>query len=468
MSVSITHGSYKFTISTPSAITVNESNINSLFSSVYKPTVKRNKSGTAITRYIFFELEGSGIGYEMATYKAVFTKSGTTATVTAVSGYSLRMGDAAYGKLNEGLNTLNVFVANSISGDADGASLSMPINVNLYPTITLTSSKSQGSPTPATFGYLKGFCTGSVTATIKNTWTYTGGSVTVPITSSSLTGNGRSATGTSATSLTLSLSTLNSTSVTVTATAKNSRGLTASASITVTCSDYKAPLITQLTAVRDSGNEQNANITVKYSLHSTNQLGTTGAIKANYSIKSGGTTIASGSGTICASGTSLGSLTGTLTIPVTGSLLDPDTNYDLTVTITDRVTTGGAAYDVITSTFRLIHVHANGKGIGIFGAAPSAGLKVYDNVEVESLNGVSPIFGTATGGAGASSLTFTNAACIGKRYLICTAMDVDAAIVSAKFVNKISASDIRSTDGKITVYFDRTLSVATRVNYIAW
>ena len=468
MSVSITHGSYKFTISTPSAITVNESNINSLFSSVYKPTVKRNKSGTAITRYIFFELEGSGIGYEMATYKAVFTKSGTTATVTAVSGYSLRMGDAAYGKLNEGLNTLNVFVANSISGDADGASLSMPINVNLYPTITLTSSKSQGSPAPATFGYLKGFCTGSVTATIKNTWTYTGGSVTVPITSSSLTGNGRSATGTSATSLTLSLSTLNSTSVTVTATAKNSRGLTASASITVTCSDYKAPLITQLTAVRDSGNEQNANITVKYSLHSTNQLGTTGAIKANYSIKSGGTTIASGSGTICASGTSLGSLTGTLTIPVTGSLLDPDTNYDLTVTITDRVTTGGAAYDVITSTFRLIHVHANGKGIGIFGAAPSSGLKVYGNVEVESLNGVSPIFGTATGGAGASSLTFTNAACIGKRYLICTAMDVDAAIVSAKFVNKISASDIRSTDGKITVYFDRTLSVATRVNYIAW
>ena len=468
MSVSITHGSYKFTISTPSAITVNESNINSLFSSVYKPTVKRNKSGTAITRYIFFELEGSGIGYEMATYKAVFTKSGTTATVTAVSGYSLRMGDAAYGKLNEGLNTLNVFVANSISGDADGASLSMPINVNLYPTITLTSSKSQGSPAPATFGYLKGFCTGSVTATIKNTWTYTGGSVTVPITSSSLTGNGRSATGTSATSLTLSLSTLNSTSVTVTATAKNSRGLTASASITVTCSDYKAPLITQLTAVRDSGNEQNANITVKYSLHSTNQLGTTGAIKANYSIKSGGTTIASGSGTICASGTSLGSLTGTLTIPVTGSLLDPDTNYDLTVTITDRVTTGGAAYDVITSTFRLIHVHANGKGIGIFGAAPPSGLKVYDNVEVESLNGASPIFGTATGGAGASSLTFTNAACIGKRYLICTAMDVDAAIVSAKFVNKISASDIRSTDGKITVYFDRTLSVATRVNYIAW
>lgn len=466
MAVTITHGSYKFTISTPSSMTVNESNINSAYTSVYKPTVKRDKTGTAITRYIFFNLESSNVGWEIAVYKAVFTKTGTSATVSSYR--TLRMGDIARAKIEDGVNTLYVGVANSLSGDEDAKSVAMTVNVNLYPTITLTSSKSQGSPSPATFGYLKGFCTGSVTATIKNTWTYTGGSVTVPITSSSLTGNGRSATGTSATSLTLSLSTLNSTSVTVTATARNSRGLTASASITVTCSDYKAPLITQLTAVRDSGNEQNANITVKYSLHSTNQLGTTGAIKANYTIKSGGTTIASGSGTICASGTSLGSLTGTLTIPVTGSLLDPDTNYDLTVTITDRVTTGGAAYDVITSTFRLIHVNANGKGIGIFGAAPASGLKIYDDVEVESINGVAPVFGSATGGAGASSLTFTNAACIGKRYLICTAMDVDAAIVSAKFVNKISASDIRSTDGKITVYFDRTLSVATRVNYIAW
>lgn len=465
MSVTVTHGSYKFTISTPSSMTVNEGNINSLYSSVYKPTVKRDKTGTAITRYIFFELQSSSIGWEIAVYKAVFTKTGTTATVTSQT--SMRMGDVAAAKLEDGVSKLQVGVANSLSGDMDSKDIAMTININLYPTITLSASRSQGSPSPGTFGYIKGFCTGSVTATIKKTWTYTGGSVTVPISSSSLTGNGRSASGTSGTSLTLSLGTLNATSITVSATAKNSRGLTASASITVTCQDYKAPQVTQLTAVRDSGNEQNANITVKYSLHSTNQLGTTGAIKANYTIKSGGTTVASGSGTICASGTALGSLTGTVTIPVTGSLLDPDTNYDLTVTITDRVTTGGAAYDVITSTFRLIHVNANGKGIGVFGAAPASGLKIYDDLEVESINGVAPVFGSATGGAGASSLTFTDAACIGKQFIVCTAMDVDAAIVSAKFVNKISGT-IKSSDGKITVYFDRTLSVATRVNYIAW
>lgn len=465
MAVTVTHGSYKFTISTPSSMTVNEGNINSLYSGVYKPTVKRDKTGTAITRYIFFELQSSNVGWEIAVYKAVFTKTGTTATVTSQT--SMRMGDVAAAKLEDGVSKLQVGVANSLSGDFDAKSIAMTININLYPTITLSASRSQGSPAPGTFGYIKGFCAGTVTATIKKTWTYTGGSVTVPISSSSLTGNGRSTSGTSGTTLTLSLGTLNATSITVSATAKNSRGLTASASITITCQDYKAPQITQLTAVRDSGNERNANITVKYSLHSTNQLGTTGVIKANYTIKSGGTTVASGSGTICASGTALGSLTGTVTIPVTGSRLDPDTNYDLTVTITDRVTTGGAAYDVVTSTFRLIHVNANGKGIGIFGAAPASGLKIYDDVEVESINGVAPVFGSATGGAGASSLTFTDAACIGKQFIVCTAMDVDAAIVSAKFVNKISGT-IKSSDGKITVYFDRTLSAATRVNYIAW
>ena len=223
MSVSIAHGSYTFTISTPSSITVNESNINSYYRDLYTPTVKRNKSGTAITRYIRFELESANIGYDIALYKAVFTKTGTTATVTKVTSVNRRMGEIANAKLEDGVNRLCVWVANSTSGDEDGADVAMTVNVNLYPTITLTSSKSQLNPAPATFGYLKGFCTGSVTATIKKTWTYTGGSVTVPLTSSSLTGNGRSATGTTGTTLTLSLGTLNSTSVTVSATAKNSR-----------------------------------------------------------------------------------------------------------------------------------------------------------------------------------------------------------------------------------------------------
>ena len=52
-----------------------------------------------------------------------------------------------------------------------------------------------------------------------------------------------------------------------------------------------------------------------------------------------------------------------------------------------RVTSGTAKKDIITSTFRLLHFHAGGKGIGIGGAAPQRGLKVYDNIEAESFNG---------------------------------------------------------------------------------
>ena len=183
MSVSFTYGSYKFTISTPSAITCTEAGLNTYFKTAFVPTVKRNKSGTAITRYIHFELQSANLGHEIAIYKAVFTKTGTTATVTAHSSPNVRMGDIANDKLVDGMNRLQVMMSSSVSGDAEGTDIAMTINVNLYPTITLTPSKSQSTPAPGTFGYLKGICTASVTAAIKNTWNYTGGSVTVPISS---------------------------------------------------------------------------------------------------------------------------------------------------------------------------------------------------------------------------------------------------------------------------------------------
>ena len=63
MSVSFTYGSYKFTISTPSAITVTEAGLNTYFKSAYVPTVKRNKSGTAITLLINLELVSANMGH---------------------------------------------------------------------------------------------------------------------------------------------------------------------------------------------------------------------------------------------------------------------------------------------------------------------------------------------------------------------------------------------------------------------
>lgn len=377
MSVSFTYGSYKFTISTPSAITCTEAGLNTYFKTAFVPTVKRNKSGTAITRYIHFELQSANLGHEIAIYKAVFTKTGTTATVTAHSSPNVRMGDIANGKLVDGMNRLLVMMSSSVSGDAEGTDIAMTINVNLYPTITLTPSKSQSTPAPGTFGYLKGICTASVTAAIKNTWNYTGGSVTVPISSSSISGNGKSASGTSQTSLTLSMGTMNSTSITVSASAKNSRGLTATATATITCSDYAPPEITSESVVRSAENEKNAVLTVKYKLDAANQRGTTGAISLTYTIKNGSTTVISRTVSICASGSSLGSLTGTIVENITGGLLNEDINYTLEVYITDRAKTGASERDIITSTFRLVHFNASGKGIGLGGAAPANGLMIY-------------------------------------------------------------------------------------------
>lgn len=453
MSVSFTYGSYKFTISTPSAITVTEAGLNTYFKNAYVPTVKRNKSGTAITRYIFFELQSSNLGHEIAVYKAVFTKTGTTATVTAYSG-SARMGDIANDKLVDGMNRLQVMMSSSVSGDQEGTDIAMTINVNLYPTITLTQSKSQSSPAPATFGYLKGICTGSVTATFKTSWSYTGGTVYVGMSSSSISGNGKSITSTSQTSRTLSLGTLNATSITVTASAKNTRGLTASASITVTCSDYSPPEITGETAIRDSSNEKNATITAQYKLHSANQLGTSGAIKVSYQIKNGNTVVKSGDGVICASGTALSSLTGTVTMQVTGGALDEDTNYNVILTITDRATTGNTKRDIITSTFRLVHVHPNGKGIGLFGAAPAEGLKVYGKINGGALAFASYVYN----GSSTSTITFQSDELIGKSYLICGAQDAG---------NAVNRATLDGTTGTVTAYLSGAVTVM-RLNVIAW
>ena len=437
MSVSFTYGSYKFTISTPSAITVTEAGLNTYFKNAYIPTVKRNKSGTAITRYIFFELQSSNLGHEIAVYRAVFTKTGTTATVTAYSG-SARMGDIANDKLVDGMNRLQVMMSSSVSGDSEGADIAMTINVNLYPTITLTQSKSQSSPAPGTFGYLKGLCTGSVTATFKTSWSYTGGTVYVGMSSSSISGNGKSISGTTQTSRTLSLGTLNATSITVTASAKNTRGLTASASITITCSDYSPPEITSETAIRDSSNEKNATITAKYKLHSANQLGTSGAIKISYQIKNGNTTVKSGDGVIS----------------ITGSSLDEDVNYNVILTIADRATTGNTKRDIITSTFRLVHVHPNGKGIGLFGAAPTEGLKVYGKI-----NGGALAFATYVySGSSTSTITFQSDELIGKSYLICGTQDSG---------NPVNRATLDGTTGTVTAYLSGAVTVM-RLNVIAW
>lgn len=75
--------------------------------------------------------------------------------------------------------------------------------------------------------------------------------------------------------------------------------------------------------------------------------------------------------------------------------------------------------------------------------------------------------GSVTGGSGASSLTFTDAHCKGKSAIVCTAMDENCGILSATFTDKTSGTN-KSSNGKIVVNFDRTLTNNTTINYVAW
>ena len=454
MSITLKGTSVNYTISTPSSITINESNIDSYFYNGYRPTVTRNKTGSAATRYIVFSVGYNTDSFNIACYKAVFAANSKTATVTP---FTSPFGMSRYGDLgNMSFNRLYVGIdtSSSLSGYFDSGYVACTKKMVFYPTITLTPSKAQSTPAPGTFGYLKGICTASVTAAIKKTWNYTGGSVTVPISSSSVSGNGKSTSGTTQTSLTLSMGTMNSTSITVSASAKNSRGLTATATATITCSDYSPPEILSETAIRNSGDEENATITASYKLHSANQLGTTGAIKISYQIKNGSTTVKSGDGVICASGSALGSLTGSVTINITGDSLDVDTNYDVILTISDRAKTGNTKRDIITSTFRLIHVHPNGKGIGIFGAAPSSGVKIYGKLNGGELAFASYVYD----GASTSTITFQSNELIGKSFIICGTQDSG---------NPVNRASLDPTTGTVTAYLSGAVTVM-RLNVIAW
>lgn len=458
MAITLEGTSVKYTISTPSVFTITEANIDQKVSAAFRPTITRNKTGQAATRYVVFSIGQNTDSYNIACYRAVFTASGKTATVTAMDSLisPARMGDLA----NTTFNRLYVGISTSTAlSYFDSGYVSCTKKINLYPTITLTPTYIQPSPSMSTFGRLINICQATVTAAIKKTWSYTEGTVTVALTNSSISGGGKSATGTTQTSLTLSLGAMTATSITVTATAKNAQGLTAQASVTLTCDNYTPPDITSETAVRSAQDEENAVLTVNYQLDAVNQRGTAGAIQVVYEIKDGNTTVKSGTAQICASGSSLGQLTGQISINITGQVLDVDTNYSVSMYITDRATSGNAKRDIITSTFRLLHIDSGGKGIGIGGAAPPRGLKVYDNVEADSFNGIAAVFGSYVyNGASTDTIVFTDSNCQDKTRIICGAQDAG---------NPPLRASIDDNTGEITVYLSGAVTVA-RINYICW
>ena len=463
MSITLEGTSVKYTIGTPSTYTINESNIDQKASAAYVPSVTRNKTGSAVTRYIVFSIGYNTDSYNIACYRAVFAANSKTATVTAMD--SLITPERMGGLANTNFNRLYVGISTSTAlSYFDSGYVACTKKINLYPTITLTPTYTQPSPNMSTFGRIINICQASVTATIKKTWSYSEGTVTVALTNSSITGGGKTATGTTQTSLTLSLGAMTQTSITVTASAKNAQGLTASATLTLTCDNYAPPDITSETAIRSSVEERNAVLTVNYLLHAKNQAGTTGAIKVFYEIKEGNTVAASGSATICASGSALGSLSGSITINITGQLLNVDKNYSVSMYIQDRISTGTAKKDIITSTFRLLHIDSGGKGIGIGGAAPARGLKVYDDIEADSFNGIAAVFGTYLyNSTSTDTITFTDANCQGKNYIICGGQRGMSGFAGPA----PTFAELDSGTGEITVHLSGNVTVA-RINYICW
>lgn len=159
----------------------------------------------------------------------------------------------------------------------------------------------------------------------------------------------------------------------------------------------------------------------------------------------------------------------------------PNLGYNISVTPKDSYGSGIAREKQLPSQFFPIDVYggdANGNGAGqgvsIGQMANGTGFNVgmethftdavyFGNQKVSDI-----VFGSVVGGAGASSLTVTDANCIGRRFIVATAMDISANVTYAQFINHVSQTDIRSADGQIKFYFSSTLSSNTRVNYIAW
>ena len=159
----------------------------------------------------------------------------------------------------------------------------------------------------------------------------------------------------------------------------------------------------------------------------------------------------------------------------------PNLGYNISVTPKDSYGSGIAREKQLPSQFFPIDVYggdANGNGAGqgvsigqmANGTGFNVGMETHftDAVYFGSQKVSDMVFGSVVGGAGASSLTVTDANCIGRRFIVATAMDISANVTYAQFINHVSQTDIRSADGQIKFYFSSTLSSNTRVNYIAW
>lgn len=273
---------------------------------------------------------------------------------------------------------------------------------------------------------------------------------------------------------------------TPTLTVTDSRGQTATKSLTaITVSTYNSPAAVLNVERADSAGASNPSGT--YALLTTQITYTSGAGKLAKPAVYVGSSSTETAVTWYTSRNSAGIVSGAIsdwtnyhpTSPVvlyglTGGIFSPDSAYTIKLTPKDQYGSGNSVEKQLPSQFFPLDFYQGGEGVAIGQMAVRNGLDVnmnthfFQDVYFGSQKVSDIVFGSTVGGSGASSLQITDANCIGRSFIVATAMDISANVTYAQFVNHVSSTDIRSADGQIRFYFSSTLSANTRVNYIAW
>lgn len=441
-SVTLKGDTYTYTISNiQNAITMTPSNRNSRYGAVYttKPTIKRNKSGSANSRWIFIwfgtSAEATPTPYALVTswyvvYKAVFTKTGTTATVSEVYasddiplGYLAgRMAYSGFasntGKFLIGISTTSTHVDiwTSTTGSAgltmSGWNPTTDSRGNNQPTVSYqVSQASAGDPDPSVFGYIAGYAKASWAASGDVYWTFNYGSYVgsiVPKQTLSLSANGASntsAAGTGSRSASLAGKVLNATSVTGTAKLTNVIGGSSTRTATATVQAYSQPIAKSLAIGRvKQNNEDRATMSIGWAVDILNkQSNVTQSIESGdiscawecEDLSNPDTVFSSGTFNIVNDGEAMTKTTDTtppiVLVDASGNNhndYDPDKSFKFTAYITDRIGESSLSITaVLASEFYLICAREGGRGIGFGMVPPDDAMHVnmpatfYDNVE---------------------------------------------------------------------------------------
>ena len=382
MSYTMSDGTYSYTVTTFTKLTVTPSNINNYLSASFTPTITRTTAGGAVTRYFTFIVTSGTRDVALTQYKAVFLSNSKTALVSVQSNiYKLGRIANQYA-INQALcNQINVQLRTSASGSvietSGGASYSLAFSGFTPNTPTISGTLSQTAPQSAQFGFIKGFASASWNASVTaKTWTFTDDAAhsIIPAQTLALTANDEttsSGSGTGTRSASLAAKVVNTTPLTGVARVTNVLGGSVSNTSTLTVQNYTKPSLSALTASRTTDNH--AEVSFNWSVSELNKANSAvdpcrfGTITAAYSISDNddGTTVATGTKTIIADGETMTATDDSFTF-TDATTYAGNKSFTVSVTLTDRLAQTSQTMTAILATeFHTIDFLAGGKGVAI-------------------------------------------------------------------------------------------------------